>query len=809
MNDGLLSGASRKWVLPLVVLGILVFIGAGVAGCNFLRNLPPVAAGERTPTATRPTGLAPAIEISPAEGGAGARITVIGRGWQPGHTVIVRLEDPTTGAAPAQEIASAIVTAGGDFAAKFTFPVDPRWAAVPQALVTVTDPARNQRVSAWLRLAGATLATATPTVGSTPTLTAPAATATRAAATATRPQPTAIATRPQPTATRAPVITDWRGEYFGNLGLAGQPALVRNDVALDFAWGMAAPAAGLPADGFSARWSRTLDFDAATYRFFLTVDDGVRLWIDGQRIVDEWRDGSVRDIVADAPLSRGPHTLRVEYYERTGGARLRLRWERLGAVSFPDWRGEYWPNLSFAGDPALVRNDPSIDFRWSTAAPAAGLPADGFSVRWSRQVNFPGGRYRFFAQADDGIRLFVDGQAMLNEWRDGSGATPYTVELNLNGSHALVVEYYERTGAALASFWWQMIGPLPVPATATATPTRTPTRTATATPTRTPTPTVTGAPTATATPSQTPTATPTPTATATFTPLVSPTATATATLTPTPTETPAATPTPTATLTHTPTATPSPTSTVTPTETVTPTPTPTATPTETPTATPTATATRTPTPTETPAATLTPTATPTHTPTETVTPTPTATTTELPAGWPTATPTATASPTVTPTRIPNALITELLPAPRAVDWDRDGKLNAQDEWLELYNSTNRAIDLNGWSVQTGRRWERTYRLPRRTVLPAGGYLVLYGRQARLTLDDGSGQVRLVDRAGKVVDLVKYSAAKPDVSFSRDRDDTWRSDWPPSPGRANVAPGTPTPTLTARPPLITVTSTVTE
>ena len=138
------------------------------------------------------------------------------------------------------------------------------------------------------------------------------------------------------------------------------------------------------------------------------------------------------------------------------------------------------------------------------------------------------------------------------------------------------------------------------------------------------------------------------------------------------------------------------------------------------------------------------------------------------------------------------MLNEFLPAPRAVDWDGDGKLNAQDEWIELYNPTARAIDLNGWGVQTGRRWERTYRLPRKTVLPAGGYLVLFGRQARLTLDDAAGQVRLVDRTGKVVDTVKYSAGKPDASFSRDRGDTWRSDWPPSPGRANPPAGTLTP-----------------
>ncbi len=598
-------------------------------------------------------------------------------------------------------------------------------------------------------------------------------------------------------------MTGWRGEYFASINPYGQPALIRNDSAIDFNWGVGSPAPGLPADNFSARWSRQVEFDTATYRFYLTVDDGARVWVDGQIVMDEWYDGSVREVYVDRGLTRGVHAVQVDYYEHLGGAQIKFRWERLAPLPIPDWMGEYWANPSLAGNPTLIRNDWAVDFNWGLGAPAPGLPANDFSARWSRQMVFTPGPYRLFVQADDGIRLYVDGRLLINEWHDASVTAPYFVDLTLGGTHSLRVEYYEHEGEALARFWWQ---PIVMPPAATKTPT------ATATATRTPTASVT----------PTPTSTSTPTATATLGPSATPTASMT------PTRTPTVTPTPRVTETPTPTMTPSHTPTVTSTATVTMTPTASPTATETPTATSTATPTESPTPTATVTATPTesPTATVTHTPTET----PEATRTPTPTHTPTATNTeesggATASPTATPTASPDAgatltstltpvtpsptsprpqvAINEVLPAPKAVDWDGDGKANAADEWIELLNTTRRPLDISGWRLETGRAGGTVYRIPRGTVLRAGAILVLYQRQTRLTLEDTGGPVRLVDRSNKVVDSMRYGALSPDASYSRDPKDIWHSDWPPSPGSANLPPGAPgpgrrTPTATPTP-----------
>ncbi|MCX6521995.1 MAG: putative Ig domain-containing protein, partial [Actinobacteria bacterium] len=73
-----------------------------------------------------------------------------------------------------------------------------------------------------------------------------------------------------------PTITGWRGEYFNNLTLTGPAALCRNDATIDFAWASGTPDPSVVADRFTARWTRTVNFTAGTYRFTAGADDGLR-----------------------------------------------------------------------------------------------------------------------------------------------------------------------------------------------------------------------------------------------------------------------------------------------------------------------------------------------------------------------------------------------------------------------------------------------------------------------------------------------------------------------------------------------------
>lgn len=141
---------------------------------------------------------------------------------------------------------------------------------------------------------------------------------------------------PLPTSPPPPVITDWRGEYFNNRELYGAPVLVRNDVTVDFNWGAGSPALGVPADNFSARWTRSWNFSEGTHRLHIIVDDGVRLYVDESLVIDSWQDGGWRELSGDRWLWGGNHTLRIEYYEHNGDAVIKAWAEKVSAAEAPE-----------------------------------------------------------------------------------------------------------------------------------------------------------------------------------------------------------------------------------------------------------------------------------------------------------------------------------------------------------------------------------------------------------------------------------------------------------------------------------------
>ncbi len=261
---------------------------------------------------------------------------------------------------------------------------------------------------------------------------------------------------PTEESTPTPPVTPlgaWSGEYYSNVSLAGTPAVVREDAAIDFAWGHGSPHQEIPVDGFSVRWVGRWPFDQGSYRFYAYSDDGVRVWVNGAPVIDQWQDQAAALSSSDITLPAGEHDVRVEYYDGTGDAQVRVWWEYRGA--YPEWKAEYYANTGLEGEPVLVRNDASIDMAWGQDPPAPQVPADGFSVRWTRIVTFEEGPYRFSARADDGIRVWVDDVLLINEWHQARPDV-YAGDIWLDsGPHALRVEYYDAGGEALARLTWQ------------------------------------------------------------------------------------------------------------------------------------------------------------------------------------------------------------------------------------------------------------------------------------------------------------------------------------------------------------------
>lgn len=247
----------------------------------------------------------------------------------------------------------------------------------------------------------------------------------------------------------------WNAKFWNNRSLNGTPVLERQDSDINFDWGGGSPAPGIVSDdNFSARWSRTMNFSAGTYRFTATADDGVRVWVDDNKIIDAWNDSQVRTVTGDIYLGGGEHRVRMEFYEAGGMAVAKLSWAQVGGpgqITPARWRGEYFNNMSLSGSPSLVRDDDRIDFNWGGGSPAPGLiNADRFSVRWTRSIALDPGRYRFTTVTDDGVRLWVNDQLIINEWHDNQ-STPFSAEIDIPSGVANVrMEYFENAGGAVA-----------------------------------------------------------------------------------------------------------------------------------------------------------------------------------------------------------------------------------------------------------------------------------------------------------------------------------------------------------------------
>jgi hypothetical protein len=122
------------------------------------------------------------------------------------------------------------------------------------------------------------------------------------------------------------------GSYFDTAGFTSKK-LVRTDPTIAFSWGTARPAATVGADTFSVQWTGSLlPVADGTYTFYLSSDEGVRLWIDGAPVLDDWTPHLAREVRSGAvPLTASrAHVVRIDYYDKTGAASVRLSWSGPG-----------------------------------------------------------------------------------------------------------------------------------------------------------------------------------------------------------------------------------------------------------------------------------------------------------------------------------------------------------------------------------------------------------------------------------------------------------------------------------------------
>ncbi len=287
------------------------------------------------------------------------------------------------------------------------------------------------------------------------------------------------------------------GYYYNNSTLTEPSIGTRSDAPIDFNWGFAVPGvSGVNADKFSVRWDGYIRAtQTGTYRFQTVSDDGMRLYINNTLVINRWNNHSaITDTTGDFNLVAGnTYSIRLEYYENTGDAIIRLRWQLPGSSTYEaipggpvptlgaglyectlptvppvascattltaGITGDYFNNQTLTAPVTARRLDGPIYFDWGLGVPGpAGVGDDHFSVRWDGYLYIAqSGLYRFQTNSDDGVRLTVNGALVIDQWNNHVATKHTSIPVNLEAgkSYPIKMELYENGGYSVAQLLWQ------------------------------------------------------------------------------------------------------------------------------------------------------------------------------------------------------------------------------------------------------------------------------------------------------------------------------------------------------------------
>lgn len=234
-------------------------------------------------------------------------------------------------------------------------------------------------------------------------------------------------------------------QYFHNENLTG--LAVERLEQPNFVWGTTPPAPGVDPSAFSARWfGRVEALHSETYTFMTVSDDGVRVWVDGKLLIDDWNVQGARLETGSIALQAGQqYDIRVEYFNVGGNSSFRLQW------SSPSQSRQNIPTSQLYASPSgllgayanssgnvVERIDQTVDFNWGTGAPIAGIPADNFEVTWTCFMRPDFSEvYQFRVTSDERVRLWIGNELLIDNW------TPHLTAVDLAAKQLEAGKWYE------------------------------------------------------------------------------------------------------------------------------------------------------------------------------------------------------------------------------------------------------------------------------------------------------------------------------------------------------------------------------
>lgn len=183
--------------------------------------------------------------------------------------------------------------------------------------------------------------------------------------------------------------TGLRGEYFDNPDFTAFK-LSRVDATVNFDWAAGSPDASIGADTFSVRWSGQVQAQISqTYTFYTNCDDGVRLWVNGVKLIDNWTDHAPTENSGTIALTSGTkYNIVLEWYENGGGAVAQLLWSSTSTPKQIVPRTQLYPAAAnaapvLASNPSATPNPATVNNTIAFASSASDANGDALSYTWS------------------------------------------------------------------------------------------------------------------------------------------------------------------------------------------------------------------------------------------------------------------------------------------------------------------------------------------------------------------------------------------------------------------------------------------
>ncbi|MCX6345921.1 MAG: glycoside hydrolase family 127 protein [Armatimonadetes bacterium] len=230
------------------------------------------------------------------------------------------------------------------------------------------------------------------------------------------------------------------GEYFSDAEFKNS-VLKRVDPNIDFNWGEKAPADGIPNKEWTARWTGFITVkETGDYTFSISPDDGGRLWINNEQLVDFWRVGVQMTKMAKAiKLEAGKkYPIKIEYWQAAGGAACRFGWKMPGAEYDP--RGgapDFMPNMSmmyalrsyyeYTGDKRIIGMLTNY-YKWQLSVPDNKFFAGGW--QWPRNGDNMDSVYWLYNITGDKFLLDLEEKLMRTgaSWMSGKVGGGHNVD---------------------------------------------------------------------------------------------------------------------------------------------------------------------------------------------------------------------------------------------------------------------------------------------------------------------------------------------------------------------------------------------